>query len=564
MVLFPCRGTSTKRSQQRRAAELYLQALEWLLQNLAGPHSEYVQVACQPDGAQDAAKHLAMLLKQHTPEQLHQYTAPEAALCSKLLTVPQVPSSLDTHHHGSMVELWALTQRFNFDCLVWGSSKDDSFWVRTQAYLTDAEAHRTLACNPDTVEIGPAAVHGLAIEAIAAANAPPLPVCRAAAAAATSDSASRSRAVAGDPPRDSASHSRAVEGDLPLPPAAAAPVPSCGDSASHSPRRSCSDSASRSPQDDAADVWPQLPAGTAGDTDSSAAAMDLEVQSVLSWQSSADSADSDAGPEDVTVGDDNLQAMTELATAFRPRPLLPPPLPDQDPSASAADSGVAFPAMHCAFAGCDWCTGSQPCAAHWEHANSWKVIGCQWTAPCTTCCGDPSKCLWAHLKEAHSQHFRGTDIPSLYRQALIVHEEQHVPAVGDSVDRRTLRRLAASVQEEHVMALVCACCARVQPSGNNSDIGYFPVATLFGEMTTDSFNANWDFAQYSTTYGQHPSAATRLEQKLWVRTLPEEFFAGGAILCCPEDLQCNQCMQQDQQLWHACELSRFAEVAWSA
>eukprot|EP00435_Cladocopium_sp_Y103_P023660 s5233_g5.t1 len=310
----------------------------------------------------------------------------------------------------------------------------------------------------------------------------------------------------------------------------------------------------------------------AGDTDSSAAATDLEVQSVLSWQSSADSTDSDAGPEDVTVEpvkewttveDMELQAMKQLATAFRQRPLLPPPLPDHEPGVSAADSGVAYPAMHCAFADCNWCASSEPCAAHWEHANSWKIIGCQWTAPCTTCCGDSNTCLWAHLREAHKEHFQSVDIPSLYRQALIVHEEQYVPAVGDSVDRRTLRRLATSVQDEHLMALVCACCARVQPSGNNSDIGYLSVARLFGEMTTDSFNANWDFAQYSTTYGKHPSATARLKKNTGSASYPRNF--SQAVPFCAARKMCAAASAHKKTTSYVMRVnSRCAAVAWFA
>eukprot|EP00435_Cladocopium_sp_Y103_P017701 s2018_g4.t1 len=425
---------------------------------------------------------------------------------------------------------------------------------------------QNLAGNPDTVEI----VHH---KQGRSGHFDIVQRPTAAAAAASSDSASRSRA-GGPPPTAPAGLDSASRSPQALPAASSSDsARACSDSASRSraggppPTAPAGpDSASRSPPDDAADVeevWPEQPTETAEDTASSASsanATDVGVQSVLSWQSSPESTDSDAGPEDVTVEpvktwttveDKELEAIKHLATAFRQQPLLPPPLTDQDPILSAADSGVAYPAMHCAFAGCD---SSTPCASHWEHANSWKVIGCKWTAPCTTCCDDPSHCLCAHLRQKHGQHFQKADIPSLYRQALILHEERHVPAVGASVDRRTLRRLCASVQDEHCLALVCACCARVQASGDNSDIGYLAVAKLFGEMTTDSFNANWDFAQYSTTYGKHPSAATRLEEKLWVRTLPQEFFAGGAVLCCPEDLRCSQCMQEDDQLCHACEV----------
>ena len=51
---------------------------------------------------------------------------PEAfvVLWSKLAAVLDVPNMLDTLHHGTSVDLWALTKAFGFDVLTWSTEPD--------------------------------------------------------------------------------------------------------------------------------------------------------------------------------------------------------------------------------------------------------------------------------------------------------------------------------------------------------------------------------------------------------------------------------------------------------
>ena len=212
-------------------------------------------------------------------------------------------------------------------------------------------------------------------------------------------------------------------------------------------------------------------------------------------------------------------------------------------------SGIALPACHCSFENCGWCGEAQPCVDALLPPNAWVVDGVKWHCSSGQCCADSDSCLWAHLKAHHAtafQHCPG-DIPSAYVAALQHVEEQAVPAVGWSVDRRTLRRLRQARQEDHCVALICSCCAAVLPSGPRSDIGYLSIDDIFSGLTTKSFQENWDLKQYKTTYGLHASIRERLSGPEWQRRLPEHLFQGASILCCPEDHRCSSCLRDPRQ-----------------
>ena len=94
------------------AAELYLQALEWLCNQKYGPRAEDVQLACVPFDDRELELHKQYLLRAHKSNpSLAELTDSEIVLLSKLVAVLQKPRALDSIHHGSFVELWALSQR---------------------------------------------------------------------------------------------------------------------------------------------------------------------------------------------------------------------------------------------------------------------------------------------------------------------------------------------------------------------------------------------------------------------------------------------------------------------
>ena len=289
-----------------------------------------------------------------------------------------------------------------------------------------------------------------------------------------------------------------------------------------------------------------------------------DTESVVSWNSHQSSEGSSAAPSLAleperawcTLEDQHWEQIQTISRQFRTKPLLPPSVPHVPVELADSMSGVPYPACHCAFEGCTWCSDAQPCVDALLLKDRWIVQGVTWHCSSGACCNDTAACLWAHLHSQHAlafQHCPG-DLVSSYIAALKCVEEQSVPAVGWSVDRRTLRRLHAERQEEQAVALICACCAAVLPSGPRSDIGYLSVEQIFETLTPESFQQNWDLMQYRTSYGSHAAVQRQLHGAEWQRTLPQTLFNGQSILCCPEDLRCSACPASGMQLCRQCEL----------
>ena len=88
--------------------------------------------------------------------------------------------------------------------------------------------------------------------------------------------------------------------------------------------------------------------------------IEMETDSVQSWdsQDASDEAE-ELGPVAVeasktwtTLEDTDIHLAEQVASLLRPTPLLPPPLPAWSASMCAPASGIVYPAVHCAFAGC--------------------------------------------------------------------------------------------------------------------------------------------------------------------------------------------------------------------
>ena len=266
-------------------------------------------------------------------------------------------------------------------------------------------------------------------------------------------------------------------------------------------------------------------------------------------------------------------------------PLLPPKLPSQNDSQSLfhgeaegealpkqnnaqssfhgeaegelVSLGVAYPQVHCAFADCSWASDQEPCHPHRTKEKVWMVEGCNWSHKKRCCCKDAATCLWAHLAESHSQHFEKVqpdDLPAHYASALCHKENQHVPKLGPSVDRRTFRRLQQTLTEDHCQALICACCARVHATGPGGEVAYISAEHLFTALSAESVQSNWDYQTYRQQYGTVPAVRARLCEADWVRRLPPQLHSGATILCCPEDIRCDACDTTSQQLCGNCRL----------
>ena len=121
-----------------------------------------------------------------------------------------------------------------------------------------------------------------------------------------------------------------------------------------------------------------------------------------------------------------------------------------------------------------------------------------------------------------------------------------MPDVGPAIDRRTFRQIAQETTEDSVQALICMCCAQVRRTCNSAhaDIGRIQSTEYFGKLCGISFAANLDFDQYLRKYGStrelndHPQLQSNCW--LWKRRVDFGRFKDQDIICCPEDVECDQ------------------------
>ncbi|CAK9020583.1 unnamed protein product [Durusdinium trenchii] len=623
-----------------QAAELYLQALEWLCNQKYGPKAEEVQLACVPFDDRELELHKQYLLRAHKSNlRTADLTNSEIVLLSKLIAVLQKPRALDSIHHGSFVELWALAETFDFDCLIWSQDVDQNLWVRDQAIVSDQEAHARLQEHPQVLEllhrqIGVTGHYDIVDRS--ASLRPPFPDTawtlewkRAGAdavlqrAADTLETPLPPLPPPCEPPQSSPQEHRSrrgstaeLDGEIDRPTThgvcqgSARPArrrrtgvriaqhlqPSCAEHSSckHEEFVSCDgaieqeDNVAPHPataaaatdaqlitdtrstmQTGADDVWPQSTAVE----ESEGTATDVDLDSVLSWDSETSERSNDADLEAVvephkswvTIEDRAIDSAKHLATHFRLHPLLPCVLSDKDLQTLGSNSGLVYPAVHCAFDGCQCASDAQPCHPHWSKEKVWRIEGTAWSYSARACCGNAATCLWAHLKENHHTVFEEAAhraaggsaelaIPSQYVNALLQKEDQQVPQVGWSVDRRTLRRLQKELQETSCEALICACCAGIHAGGDAGDIAYLSAAELFGSLSLESFTCNWNLDTYMKQYAASACVRDRFDAHEWSRLLPASLHNGQKIVCCPEDLRCTACDVGNGQLCETCEL----------
>ena len=184
-----------------------------------------------------------------------------------------------------------------------------------------------------------------------------------------------------------------------------------------------------------------------------------------------------------TLEDQDLDRIERLSAELRDRPLLPPMPDDASRHWQESTSGVAFPSCHCAMQNCGWVSPRMPCLHRNPDAPVWIGREGRWKLldVCSLgkhggvgCCGDAS-CLRQHLSDVHRDAFvrscgQGTSAKhySMYLEALACKEQDTMPKVGASVDRRTFGHLSADLTEDALRAMVCMCCARVALSMNGT------------------------------------------------------------------------------------------------
>ena len=128
-----------------QAQRCYLQALEFSWQ------MDDVDNVFVPDGEAETLKH-ARFLEKHgiRGDALNDN---RLFLSSKVVAVLSGNEELDSYHHGTIVDLWALCKAFAFDVIIWRVPDNQYYSARSQKVLLSAEAAETLRRQPATVQL---------------------------------------------------------------------------------------------------------------------------------------------------------------------------------------------------------------------------------------------------------------------------------------------------------------------------------------------------------------------------------------------------------------------------
>lgn len=240
-----------------------------------------------------------------------------------------------------------------------------------------------------------------------------------------------------------------------------------------------------------------------------------------------------------TEQDKDADKIAEIARLLRRNPLVPP-----DPADATAErdwedvqSGVALPRAHCAFRGCRWVDDSK---------DDWEEM------------------LRRHVKKKHLQSMGLSEVDAKdfydFYEAAIQHRAQEMmPTIGVSIDRRSLRYVTDTFNDDSVYSLICSVCAQTKTHTgllsrrvnggrvNLSDIQYRSGSLLceWRDRDLTHFDNNFGFRTFMQRYDQDWKEKGRPDEALrelgptrweWRRLLKGDCTQEGyELLCCPED-----------------------------
>ena len=132
-----------------------------------------------------------------------------------------------------------------------------------------------------------------------------------------------------------------------------------------------------------------------------------------------------------------------------------------------------------------------------------------------------------------------------YQEAIAWREQQKMPSVGISIDRRTIKHLSVGLNAYPPRSLICACCKCQYTSmdGTHSEMGRIDAHTYFDMISATSFRFNWCFEEYMKRYGN--TAAMENHKDLgktcnFKRLLMHRSSRQQHIFCCAEDITCSE------------------------
>ncbi|CAJ1359418.1 unnamed protein product, partial [Effrenium voratum] len=120
---------------------------------VSGPQGADVTAACVPFSDHELQLHDRYIRREMGLGDRAGLNPTDTVLWSKVIAAVRMPQVLDSIHHGTWVEVWALTQAFNFDCLIWSSGENDNVWVRSMEYMNVAHAEQKLEASQNVLEL---------------------------------------------------------------------------------------------------------------------------------------------------------------------------------------------------------------------------------------------------------------------------------------------------------------------------------------------------------------------------------------------------------------------------
>ena len=246
-----------------------------------------------------------------------------------------------------------------------------------------------------------------------------------------------------------------------------------------------------------------------------------------------------------------------IAARMREQPLLPPDPRDATRSWTDVDSGVCLPHLHCAFRGSGWTR---------DYADDRDA--------------SESVLLHHHVFPEHLRDFgvASNEAMAYYCAAIRVREDERMPCVGVSVDRRTFASLMRGFADGKVESLVFLVCAQVKvcawwnEAQRNSDI-VFDDASVLARMHRKNpkvFDLNLGLKTFLEQYAEGRArnegpfaAAPEFEEDCWEWRRWFRFSAQNTpdmlLLCCPEDVVHCGGSHPDEAICERCRVAICAE-----
>ena len=246
---------------------------------------------------------------------------------------------------------------------------------------------------------------------------------------------------------------------------------------------------------------------------------DLENFSDISDNSDLFHVEAEATEVPRTDEDQEMAIVDTIVPHLREHPLLPPDgqKPNHETSYTEVRSGCRLPPLHCGFRGCGWTCEREP-QGHWD-LERFLCIHLEQAHRRAEMASVPPNAWPRRIPETDAggnrwQRVRDDAFDALayYTQAALQREQDHIPIIGPSVDRRQLTLMTKLVRSENVKSYICLCCAQVKTYVRNWTQAYDEV--------DGSTRTKWSSNRKSSAIQHHLVRDTLWR---WIEKHPEAF-----------------------------------------